>query len=84
MVATRVIPCLLLKNHGLVKTVKFKDPKYLGDPINAGFFYLLQEVDGAPRTTYLGPSRGGVSADGLDPPADLGCARVEVVSSEPF
>ena len=35
MLQTRVIPCLLLKNNGLVKTVKFKDPKYVGDPINA-------------------------------------------------
>ena len=32
---TRVIPVLLLKGQGLYKTVKFKDPKYLGDPINA-------------------------------------------------
>ncbi len=31
----RVIPCLLLKNRGLVKTVKFKNPVYVGDPINA-------------------------------------------------
>lgn len=35
MIRTRVIPCLLLKGQGLVKTVKFKDPKYVGDPINA-------------------------------------------------
>jgi len=31
----RIIPCLLVKNGGLVKTVQFKDPKYVGDPINA-------------------------------------------------
>ncbi|VAW82561.1 Similar to imidazole glycerol phosphate synthase cyclase subunit (LPS cluster) [hydrothermal vent metagenome] len=31
----RVIPCLLVKNRGLVKTVKFTEPKYVGDPINA-------------------------------------------------
>jgi cyclase len=31
----RVIPCLLLKGSGLVKTVRFADPKYVGDPINA-------------------------------------------------
>ena len=35
MFHTRVIPCLLLRNGGLVKTVKFKDPTYIGDPINA-------------------------------------------------
>ncbi len=31
----RVIPCLLLSNNGLVKTVKFKSPRYIGDTINA-------------------------------------------------
>ena len=35
MFRPRVIPVLLLKDNGLVKTVKFKKPKYLGDPINA-------------------------------------------------
>lgn len=35
MFRPRVIPCLLLKEAGLVKTVKFKDAKYIGDPINA-------------------------------------------------
>ena len=29
------MPCLLLRNAGLVKTVKFADPTYIGDPINA-------------------------------------------------
>jgi len=31
----RVIPVLLLKNRGLVKTRKFKDPVYVGNPTNA-------------------------------------------------
>lgn len=35
MLTTRVIPCLLLKGQGLVKTLQFKDPRYVGDPINA-------------------------------------------------
>jgi len=35
MVQPRAIPCLLLKGDGLVKTVRFGDPKYIGDPINA-------------------------------------------------
>ena len=35
MVLKRIIPCLLIKNGGLVKTLKFKLPKYVGDPINA-------------------------------------------------
>ena len=35
MLQTRAIPCLLLKGDGLVKTVGFRQPKYVGDPINA-------------------------------------------------
>lgn len=35
MLKSRIIPCLLIKNKGLVKTTKFTDPKYVGDPINA-------------------------------------------------
>ena len=35
MIRTRVIPVLLLQNHQLVKTTQFKNPKYIGDCINA-------------------------------------------------
>jgi cyclase len=35
MLGARVIPCLLLRGRGLVKTVRFRQPKYVGDPINA-------------------------------------------------
>lgn len=35
MILTRVIPCLLIHNGGLVKTVKFTNPNYIGDPVNA-------------------------------------------------
>lgn len=35
MLRPRLIPCLLIHNNGLVKTTKFKDPKYVGDPLNA-------------------------------------------------
>jgi len=45
MLINRVIPCLLLKGQGLVKTVKFKDPKYVGDPINAVRIFNEKEVD---------------------------------------
>ena len=45
MLKTRVIPSLLLKNDGLVKTVKFTDPKYIGDPINAIKIFNDKEVD---------------------------------------
>lgn len=45
MLKNRVIPCLLLKNNGLVKTVKFNDPRYVGDPINAVNIFNEKEVD---------------------------------------
>ena len=35
MYRVRVIPVLLLKDKGLVKSVKFKNYRYIGDPINA-------------------------------------------------
>ena len=45
MLKARVIPCLLLKNKGLVKTVQFKEPRYIGDPINAVWIFNQKEVD---------------------------------------
>lgn len=45
MLKTRVIPCLLLRNHGLVKTIRFKNPTYVGDPINAVKIFNEKEVD---------------------------------------
>ena len=45
MIRARVIPCLLLRGHGLVKTRKFKDPVYVGDPVNAVRIFSEKEVD---------------------------------------
>lgn len=45
MLHPRIIPCLLIHNNGLVKTTKFKDPKYVGDPINAVKIFNEKEVD---------------------------------------
>jgi cyclase len=45
MLKTRVIPCLLLRGAGLVKTTRFQDPKYVGDPINAIKIFNDKEVD---------------------------------------
>ena len=35
----------LLRNNGLVKTIKFKDSVYIGDPINAVKIFNEKEVD---------------------------------------
>jgi len=45
MLRSRIIPCLLVHKRGLVKTVNFKDPKYVGDPINAVKIFNEKEVD---------------------------------------
>jgi imidazole glycerol-phosphate synthase subunit HisF len=41
----RVIPCLLLRGSGLVKTIKFAEPKYVGDIVNAVRIFNDKEVD---------------------------------------
>ncbi len=45
MLRPRIIPCLLVTNGGLAKTVNFKNPKYVGDPINAVKIFNEKEVD---------------------------------------
>jgi imidazole glycerol-phosphate synthase subunit HisF len=45
MLRPRIIPCLLVHDGGLVKTVNFKNPKYIGDPINAVKIFNEKEVD---------------------------------------
>ena len=45
MLKHRVIPALLLLNGGLVKTTRFKDPSYVGDPLNAIRIFNEREVD---------------------------------------
>lgn len=45
MLRPRIVPCLLVKNGGLIKTVRFANPKYVGDPINAVKIFNEKEVD---------------------------------------
>lgn len=45
MLRPRIIPCLLVHQNGLVKTVNFKSPKYVGDPINAVKIFNEKEAD---------------------------------------
>jgi len=45
MLQPRIIPCLLVKNGGLVKTTRFGAPKYVGDPLNAVRIFNEKEVD---------------------------------------
>lgn len=45
MLRSRITPCLLVHKKGLVKTTNFKDPKYVGDPLNAVKIFNEKEVD---------------------------------------
>lgn len=67
MIGVRVIPCLLVERGRLVKTVRFRDPKYIGDPINAARIFNDKEVDEL-FVLDIGASRDGQ-------PADLGLLR---------
>jgi len=45
MLRPRITPCLLVHEGGLVKTVRFRDPTYVGDPINAVRIFNEKESD---------------------------------------
>ncbi len=45
MLRARIVPCLLMHDGGLVKTEKFRNPKYVGDPLNAVKIFNEKEVD---------------------------------------
>jgi len=74
MLKARVMPCLLLREDGLVKTVKFKDFTYVGDPINAVRIYNDMEVDELIFVDILASQRGS------DPPFHL----IEEIAGECF
>ncbi len=65
MTDVRVIPCLLLRGAGFVKTVRFGDPTYLGDPVNIVKLFSDMEVD------ELGILDITATADGRGPAFDL-------------
>lgn len=58
MLKHRVIPALLLRDGGLVKTRKFKDAKYVGDPINAIRIFNDKEVDELMVLDIIASKRG--------------------------
>lgn len=59
---TRVIPCLTVLNGDLVKTVKFRAPRYVGDPVNAVKIFNEMEVDEL-VVIDIGASREGRAPD---------------------
>lgn len=74
MFRPRVIPVLLLKQKGLVKTVKFRRPTYIGDPINAVHIFNDLESD---ELVFLDIT---ATKDGRIPPIDV----VRTIGDEAF
>lgn len=74
MLRPRVIPVLLLKGRGLYKTRQFKDPVYVGDPINTVKIFNEKEVD---EIVVLDI---GATAEGRDPAFDT----IAEIASEGF
>lgn len=60
MFRPRIIPCLLLENNRLVKTTKFKNPIYIGDPTNAIKIFNDLEADELVLLDISASKRGGV------------------------
>ncbi len=70
----RVIPCLLLEHGGLVKTVRFGDPRYVGDPINTVRIFNDKQVDEIVLLDIAATREGR-------PPDE---AAIEAIASEAF
>ena len=45
MLQKRIIPCLLINDHSLIKTIKFKNYRYIGNPSNTIRIFNELEVD---------------------------------------
>jgi cyclase len=74
MLRLRVIPVLLLRRRGLVKTTAFKSAKYVGDPINVVRIFNDKEVDELVLTEVV------ATKDGKSPDFEL----LEQLASEAF
>ena len=65
MLRSRISPCLLMRDGGLVKTEGFKGGKYVGDPLNAVKIFNEKEVD---ELTFFDID---ATANGCEPRFDL-------------
>lgn len=62
----RVIPVLLLAQHGMVKTLRFAKPRYLGDPINAVKIFNEKMVDELVLLDIEATEKGRVDFDWIE------------------
>ena len=65
MITRRILPCLLLRGNGLYKTVNFRDPVYVGDPINVVRIFNDKEVDELAVVDIEATERGSLAFDVL-------------------
>lgn len=70
----RIIPCILLRGNGLYKTVRYKNPVYVGDPINTVRIFNEKEVDEIVLLDFE------ASRDGRGPNYD----KIREIASEAF
>lgn len=68
----RITPCLLEKDQRLVKTIRFRDPKYVGDPVNAAKIRNKTEFD----------EQIVLDVDATVQGRDLGCKMFEYLAAE--
>jgi imidazole glycerol-phosphate synthase subunit HisF len=67
MLATRLMPCLLMSDGALVKTVRFKQNAYIGDPVNAVRIFNQKEVDELILLDITATTQGrGIDFDTID------------------
>lgn len=74
MLHARVIPCLLMQGDGLVKTIQFKNPTYVGDPINAVRIFNKTEADELVFLDIMASRKKGIFA-----PRGSGKPRVDLI-----
>ena len=83
MLRPRIIPCLLVHQGGLVKTQGFKEPKYVGDPINAVRIFNEKEADELATETLIPPDVWASSAAKADPTALNVCSLANAIGRSP-
>jgi cyclase len=66
MSRVRVIPVMLLAQQGMVKTARFANPRYLGDPINAVRVFNQKRVDELILLDIEATERGGIQFDWIE------------------
>jgi len=65
MFRPRIIPMLLLSDGGLVKTIRFSMPRYIGDPVNAIRIFSSKGADELTLLDIDATTRGSITSTDL-------------------